>query len=82
MKMKNLYLGGLFLTSYDMDKEYCFPFGSKLKPVFQTDTTPKKVFVLGIYASAVHAKWLDKNGKEKIKDSYEANFLQQFDVIS
>ena len=37
--------------------EYLFPFGQKLKPLVQEDRTPKKVFVLGVYASAVHARW-------------------------
>ncbi len=37
--------------------EYIFPFGQKLHPLVQEDQAPKKVFVLGVYASAVHAKW-------------------------
>lgn len=36
---------------------YQFPFGEVVRPVEQEDRTPKKVFVLGVYASAVHAKW-------------------------
>ncbi|MBR2371188.1 MAG: hypothetical protein IKA82_04130 [Clostridia bacterium] len=36
---------------------YLFPFGQKLHPLVQQDKSPKKVFVLGVYASAVHAKW-------------------------
>ena len=36
---------------------YYFPFGQKLHPLVQEDQTPKKVFVLGVYASAVHARW-------------------------
>ncbi len=36
---------------------YYFPFGQELHPLIQQDKTPKKVFVLGVYASAVHAKW-------------------------
>jgi uracil-DNA glycosylase len=43
-----------------------FPFGQPLKRVSQKDRTPKKVFVLGVYASAVHARWLDKNGKQLV----------------
>ena len=39
-----------------------FPFGQPLRPVIQTDRSPKNVFVLGVYASAVHAKW-KRNGK-------------------
>lgn len=42
----------------------CFPFGEPLNVVQQTDRSPKKVFVLGAYASAVMAKWVDARGKE------------------
>ncbi len=37
--------------------DYYFPFGETVKPLVQEDRTPKKVFVLGVYASAVHARW-------------------------
>ncbi len=40
-----------------------YPFGSQLKKVEQQDKSPKKVFVLGVYASAVHAKWKSSSGK-------------------
>ena len=40
---------------------YLFPFGQELHPLIQQDQTEKKVFVLGVYASAVHAKWKNKN---------------------
>jgi uracil-DNA glycosylase len=43
-----------------------FPFGQPLKRVSQTDRAPKQVFVLGVYASAVHARWLDKNGNQLV----------------
>lgn len=46
--------------------KYYFPFGQELKKVEQRDRNPKKVFVLGVYASAVHAKWIDKDGKQKV----------------
>lgn len=42
--------------------KYYFPFGQELHPLVQEDKSPKKVFVLGVYASAVHARW-KKNGK-------------------
>lgn len=45
---------------------YQFPFGQILTKVEQRDKTPKKAFVLGVYASAVHARWVDKNGKQKV----------------
>lgn len=41
---------------------YYFPFGQELRPLVQEDRTPKKVFVLGVYASAVHARW-QKDGE-------------------
>src|SRR5680860_1009794 len=34
-----------------------------ITPVRQTDVNPKRVFVLGVYASAVHARWVADNGK-------------------
>jgi hypothetical protein len=47
---------------------YYFPFGQRLTGVQQTDTTPNKmIFVLGVYASAVHAKWIDKDGDLKVQ---------------
>jgi len=36
---------------------YLFPFGQELRPLVQKDRSPKKVFVLGVYASAIHARW-------------------------
>ena len=47
-------------------QEYYFPFGEKLKKVQQADKVPKKAFVLGVYASAVHARWIDKTGMQKV----------------
>ena len=44
---------------------YCFPFGQELKTVKQEDIKPKKIFVLGKYASAVHAKWFSKDNEIK-----------------
>jgi hypothetical protein len=40
-----------------------FPFGQPLKLVKQQDRSPKKVFVLGVYSSAVHADWYSADGK-------------------
>ena len=40
---------------------YLFPFGSTLHALVQEDRTPKKIFVLGVYASAVHARWKKDN---------------------
>ena len=44
-----------------------FPFGQPIRKVCQADRTPKKVFVLGVYASAVHARWVDDKGKTLIR---------------
>jgi hypothetical protein len=48
----------------DKQKNAQFPFGEYLHDVKQADQTPKKVFVLGVYASAVHAKWISPQGKQ------------------
>jgi uracil-DNA glycosylase len=44
-----------------------FPFGQPVRRVVQQDRQPKKVFVLGVYASAVHARWVGPDGKDKIR---------------
>ena len=41
--------------------KYYFPFGETVHPLSQQDRTPKKVFILGVYASAVHARWKKEN---------------------
>jgi hypothetical protein len=38
-------------------KTWRFPFGEVVRPVVQQDRRAKSVFVLGVYASAVHARW-------------------------
>lgn len=37
-----------------------------IEPVCQVDRAQKKVFVLGVYASAVHARWVSDKGKTLI----------------
>jgi len=44
-----------------------FPFGQPLRIVEQEDRSPKKVFVLGVYASAVHAKWIGPDEKIAVR---------------
>lgn len=46
-----------------IETEFTFPFGQKVHTVHQVDCTPKDVFILGVYASAVHAKWVSKQQK-------------------
>lgn len=41
--------------------KYQYPFGEYVRPLAQEDRSPKKVFVLGVYASAVHARWKKDN---------------------
>ena len=43
---------------------YYYPFGERVCPLVQQDKSPKKVFALGVYASAIHAKW--KKGDKTI----------------
>jgi len=50
-----------------MKEKYYFPFGQELKTVEQKDRSPKQAFVLGVYASAVHAMWKDKQGNLKVR---------------
>lgn len=40
-----------------------FAFGMPVEPLMQRDRGRKRVFVLGVYASAVHARWVGVNGK-------------------
>ncbi len=40
-----------------------FPFGMPITPVRQVDTSRKRILVLGVYASAVHARWVADDGK-------------------
>jgi uracil-DNA glycosylase len=42
---------------------YQFPFGQPLRPVHQKDRSPKDIFILGVYASAVHAQWRGPDNK-------------------
>ena len=44
-----------------------FPFGQPVRCVTQADRGPKRVFVLGVYASAVHARWCDTRGKQIVR---------------
>ena len=44
-----------------------FPFGQPVDPVVQADRTDKKVFILGKYSSAVHARWVDSEGKQLVR---------------
>jgi hypothetical protein len=51
----------------DMTSIGIFPFGQPVREVVQTDRTQKRVFVLGVYASAVHARWVGKDNEIKVK---------------
>ena len=43
-----------------------FPFGQPILPMAQKDRTPKRIFILGVYASAVHARWVGPGGRPLI----------------
>jgi hypothetical protein len=49
----------LLFDFFSFGQDFTFPFGQKVSALKQIDTTRKSVFVLGVYASAVHAKWLN-----------------------
>ena len=40
-----------------------FPFGAQLQRLVQHERRPKRIFVLGVYASAVHAQWVGADGR-------------------
>jgi hypothetical protein len=44
-----------------------FPFGQPVIEIVQKDRSPKQAFVLGVYASAVHACWVNPLGKDVVK---------------
>ncbi|MES2644269.1 MAG: uracil-DNA glycosylase family protein [Myxococcota bacterium] len=44
-----------------------FPFGRPVIPVLQADRAPKRVFVLGVYASAVHAQWRGPDERVRVR---------------
>jgi hypothetical protein len=44
-----------------------YPFGSKLRPLVQMDRSPKRIFILGVYASAVHAQWIGPDGRMLVR---------------
>jgi hypothetical protein len=47
--------------------EYRFPFGRTLDATPPQKARNAKAFVLGVYASAVHARWIGPDGKEACK---------------
>lgn len=50
-----------------VEKLGIFPFGRPVRRVEQLDRSPKKVFVLGVYASAVHAQWVGPDGRVRVR---------------
>jgi uracil-DNA glycosylase len=55
------------LEVHNMTSIGIFPFGQPVREIVQTDRTPKRIFVLGVYASAVHAHWIGPNNKTIVK---------------
>jgi hypothetical protein len=60
-------------TGVMLDVHGTYPFGEPRRAVVQQDRGPKRVFVLGVYASAVHARWIDADGKELVRALAVAN---------
>ena len=44
-----------------------FPFGQPIVSLAQSDRSPKRVFILGVYASAVHARWVGEDGRSIVR---------------
>ena len=44
-----------------------FPFGQPVRLLTQPDRAPRQVFLLGVYASAVHARWIGADGKTRVQ---------------
>lgn len=47
-----------------MNSDKRFPFGRPLLPVRGNYSGTRRVFVIGVYPSALHARWIDENGKQ------------------
>src|SRR5438477_1553938 len=46
---------------------FMFPFGQRMeRVVHRPDGRHKRAFVLGIYSSAVHARWVGSDGAQKV----------------
>lgn len=54
-------------TLHDERRTATFPFGAPLRSLVQEDRRRKRVFVLGVYASAVHARWIGGDGKQLVR---------------
>ena len=56
-----------FYGAIIVDMNKTFPFGLPILPVGQVPVgLPKKLFILGVYASAVHVKWYGPDGRLRI----------------
>jgi hypothetical protein len=55
------------VSTNGVDRDEFFPFGEPVRAVRQTDRGHKRVFVLGVYASAVHAKWVGADGAVRVQ---------------
>jgi hypothetical protein len=64
LSLEVLFMSLTVVASEKVELQNCnFPFGQTLQEVKQTNRTPKKAFVLGVYASAVHAEWYSPGGR-------------------
>jgi len=44
-----------------------FPFGQPVIDIIQEDRAPKRLYILGVYASAVHTHWIGTNDQTIVK---------------
>jgi hypothetical protein len=55
-----------------------FPFGAPIQPVTWQQAGPKPVLIIGVYPSAVHARWVDGDGRTRIRAVAVANEPEPF----
>jgi hypothetical protein len=55
-----------------------FPFGTPIQAVTWQHPGPKPVMIIGVYPSAVHARWVDVDGRTRIRAVAVANEPEPF----
>ncbi len=55
-------------TQSPMNSNFVFPFGEPIVKIIHPGRAQKRVFLLGYYASSVHAKWISKDNQVLVKD--------------
>ena len=55
-----------------------FPVGAPIQPVTWQHPGPKPVMIIGVYPSAAHARWVDLDGRTRIRAVAVANEPEPF----